>query len=297
MKEHQIGPIRFLPGPKKGKYPHCHSVYIEGAGVLIDPASDREQLERLRKEEGVRMVWLTHWHEDHMTHLDLFSDLPLWIGRQDAPPLADLETFLDWYGMDQPENVHLRDIWTLIMTKQFRFAPRTPDRLLNDGELIELDDIPVRVIHSPGHTPGHLAFWFPEQEAIFLGDYDLTPFGPWYGDRYSSISQTRNSAAVLREIPAATWFTCHETGIFQGDTQALWDQYLAVIDRRTEKLMDFITTPHTMEEIINQWIVYGKPREPKDFFIFGERAIMGKHLEMLMESGDVVCEGNCYKAL
>jgi len=301
MDEIKIGPIRMLPGPGKGKYPHCHSLYIEGAGVLIDPASDRERLVRLREEEDVSMVWLTHWHEDHFMHWDLFSDLPLWVGRQDAPPLMDIETFLDWYDMDLPANLHLRDMWQVILKEQFHFTPRMPDRLLDDGEMLEINGVRIQVIHSPGHTPGHLSFWFSDYEVMFLGDYDLTAFGPWYGDKYSSIEQTLASAEILRKYPAATWFTCHETGVFYGDTEKLWDQYLAVVDRREEKLLDYLKNPRssnrTMEDIISQWIVYGKPREPLDYFIFGERAIMGKHLEHLIESGHVAQDGEHFYAL
>jgi len=98
MKERCFGPIRFIPGENRGKYPFCHSLYIDGAGILIDPASDRDRLKGLRKDDGVRQVWLSHWHEDHFMHLDLFEDLPLLISEQDAPQLSDVELFLDGYG-------------------------------------------------------------------------------------------------------------------------------------------------------------------------------------------------------
>jgi glyoxylase-like metal-dependent hydrolase (beta-lactamase superfamily II) len=55
-----------LPAFKRHVKPFCHSLYIEGAGVLIDPASDRNRLKRLREESGVKTVWLSHWHEDHL---------------------------------------------------------------------------------------------------------------------------------------------------------------------------------------------------------------------------------------
>jgi hypothetical protein len=44
MCERRFAPVRFLPGPNRGKYPHCHCVYVEGAGLLIDPGADRERL-------------------------------------------------------------------------------------------------------------------------------------------------------------------------------------------------------------------------------------------------------------
>jgi glyoxylase-like metal-dependent hydrolase (beta-lactamase superfamily II) len=70
MHEQTFGPVRFIPGPNRGKYPYCHSIYVEGARILIDPAADRERLKRLRAEEGVDAVWLSHWHEDHFMHLE-----------------------------------------------------------------------------------------------------------------------------------------------------------------------------------------------------------------------------------
>jgi len=44
MKARCFGPIRFIPGENRGKYPFCHSLYIDGVGILIDPASDRDRL-------------------------------------------------------------------------------------------------------------------------------------------------------------------------------------------------------------------------------------------------------------
>jgi hypothetical protein len=49
-----------------------------------------------------------------------------------------------------------------------------------------------------------------------------------------------------------------------------------------------------MEEIVEAWIIYGRPREPKAFFKLGERGLMKKHLERLMKSGRVFQEGDRY---
>jgi glyoxylase-like metal-dependent hydrolase (beta-lactamase superfamily II) len=281
MNECSFGPVRFLPGPNRGKYPSCHSIYIEGAGVLIDPASDRERLLRLRREEGVQAVWLSHWHEDHITHLDLFEDLPLWVSAQDAPPLGDLEVFLDWYDMQGP----FRDQWRGIMTQQFHYRPRRPAGFLADGQVLQLGPVSVEVMAVPGHTPGSLAFLFREPQVLFLADYDLSSFGPWYGDLLSSIPQTIASVERLRRTPARAWLAGHETGVFTDAPAHLWEQYLGVIQQREARLLELLQQPRTKEEIIQAWIVYGRPREPRDFFYFSEWAIMKKHLERLEEQG------------
>ncbi len=292
MQEQSFGPIRFIPGPNRGKYPHCHSIYIEGARILIDPAADRTRLQRLRAEEGVDAVWLSHWHEDHFMHLDLFDDLPLAMHAADAPMLADMASFLDAYGIEAPE---MREHWRTLLTERFHFRPRRVERLLAAGEIIDLGALRVEVLHTPGHTPGHLAFRFLEPEVLFLGDYDLTAFGPWYGDRDSSIAQTVAAVRQLQATPAQSWLTGHETGVFEAAPPEVWDAYLAVIDARRQALLDLLATPCRMADIVNAWIVYRKPREPLAFYAHAEQALMGKHLQELLASGQVIEDGGYFR--
>lgn len=290
MEEKVFGPVRFIPGINRGKYPYCHSIYIESAKILIDPASDRERLKRLRDEEGVEQVWLSHWHEDHFMDLDLFDDLPLGIHPLDAPPLADVDTFLNAYDIQEQA---FRNSWRDIVTDMFHFRPRQPQISLEAGTR-KLGSLTMEIIHTPGHTPGHLCFFFPESGVLFLGDYDLTPFGPWYGDRESSIPDTIASVRKLETVPARIWLTCHETGVFETQPGHLWSDYLKVIDKREKKLLAFLNQPRSQEDIINAWTVYLKAREPQDFYRFAEWAIMRKHLEGLINAGRVVFEANRY---
>jgi hydroxyacylglutathione hydrolase len=291
MEEQTFGPIRFIPGDNRGRYPYCNSLYIEGAGVLIDPASNRDRLIRLRAEQDVKMVWLSHWHEDHFMHLDLFDDLPLWISPDDTPPLADIAIFLQWYGFSEEE----RRFWEPLIRDQFHFRPRRPARYLIGGETIKLGEISVDVIATPGHTPGHLAFLFHEPSVLFAGDYDLTRFGPWYGDLFSDIDGTRASIDRLRGIPVRIVLTGHESGIFEHPRSELWQRYGAVISERECKLLTVLEKPRSLEEIVDAWIIYGKPREPKAFFAFGERVHVIKHLDHLQKRGLVVGENGLYR--
>jgi glyoxylase-like metal-dependent hydrolase (beta-lactamase superfamily II) len=280
-----VGPLRFIPGKNRGRYPYCNSVYIEDAGILIDPASDREILTALRETKTVREIWLSHWHEDHFRHLDLFEDLPLRISERDLPPLTGIETFLDWYAMD---NAEYRAYWAAMVEDQFHYRIRKPRSFFEDHEIIDLDSLPVEVLPTPGHTPGHLAFYFREPKILFLGDYDLTAFGPWYGDLYSDIDQTIESLRLLQAFPAQTWLTGHETGVFTEPPGLLWKDYEKVIHEREHRLLDLLAVPRTLEEIVAACLVYGSPREPQAFFEFGERAIMKKHLEWLAKKGRIV---------
>jgi hydroxyacylglutathione hydrolase len=294
----RFGPVHFIPGAGRGKYPHSNSVYVEGAGILIDTGAGREACTALRDGPGVREVWLTHWHEDHIACLDLFEGLPLRQMKIEAEALAGVEHFLDWYGI---ENEAFRDYWRKSLVEDFHYRPRRATSYFTAGETIDLGACSVEIIPAPGHTPGSIALFFREPEVLFMADYDLTRFGPWYGDRDSSIESTIASLERLRRIPARVWLTSHEDGCFQGtpdEMATLFDNYLGVIDRREQKLVDYLEGgPRTMADVVGQCIVYRKPREPKAFFEWGEKAIMSKHLERLVRSGRVVCEGGHYRLI
>jgi glyoxylase-like metal-dependent hydrolase (beta-lactamase superfamily II) len=240
----------------------------------------------------VRAVWLSHWHEDHFMHLDLFDDLPLAMHAADAPFLENMETFFDGYGMTDPAT---RAAWKPLLKDVFHFRPRRPDILLQDNQTLSLRDVTVDVLHTPGHTPGHLSLFFREPEVLFLGDYDLTPFGPWYGDWLSSIARTQQSVRRLQQLPARAWLACHETGIFENAPPALWDGYLDVIRRRRDALLALLAEPRRMDDIVDAWIVYRRPREPLSFYRHAEQSLMAKHLEELMTAGRVVREDGRFR--
>jgi len=293
VEEQHLGPIWFIPGENQGKYPFCHSIYIDGAGILIDPGSNRERLVQLRESRGVKQVWLSHWHEDHFRNLDLFDSLPLWCSERTAPILADLELFMDAYGVEDES----RDYWRSYFIEQFHFKPRKATRRLKEGEMISLNTVTVEVIGTPGHTCGHLAFFFREPQVLFMGDYDLSNFGPWYADVYSSIEETMTSIGQLRNIPAQVWLTSHETGVFQDDPGRMWEKYLGVIVERERRLMSLIEEPKTLDDIVDAWIVYRKPLKPDAGIKFLEGAHMKKHLQRLINQGMVGMKGDRYQQL
>ncbi|MGB9618693.1 MAG: MBL fold metallo-hydrolase [Desulfomonilaceae bacterium] len=287
----RFGPVEFIPGKNFGRYPFCHSLFIRGdLKVVVDPGSDRKRLKDLIEHDGIDCVWLSHTHEDHFKDLDLFADCELWAPLHGAQSLQSLDNLFDAYGM-QPEE---RDIFREPMVSDFHFKPRNTDRFFSEEEVIDLGGVTVRVLPTPGHTAGHVSLFFPEPQVLFLGDYDLTPFGPYYGDVDSDIDATIASVNKLRGIEAKVWISSHEVGVFESDPGDKWDDYLRVIDQREAKLLDLLERPRTMDQIVDACIVYGKKREPAWFFTFGERMLMGKHLERLMRRGAVISEDGFY---
>ncbi|MBU2252620.1 MAG: hypothetical protein KKI04_04130, partial [Proteobacteria bacterium] len=67
------------------------------------------------------------------------------------------------------------------------------------------------------------------------------------------------------------------------------------IAEREKRLLDLLETPRTLKEIVEAWIIYKRPREPKAFFAFGERVLMKKHLEHLIRRDIVILEDERYR--
>lgn len=53
---------------------------------------------------------------------------------------------------------------------EYELFQGVPSRILDDGDIIELGGREIKVIHTPGHSPGHLCFWDNSNQFVFTGD-------------------------------------------------------------------------------------------------------------------------------
>ncbi|HEY5856791.1 MAG TPA: MBL fold metallo-hydrolase [Aldersonia sp.] len=129
-----------------------------GATLFIDAANEADRLTRLLAQEAPKpdLIVTTHQHPDHWQALEAvakFTGSPTAAHALDADPL-----------------------------------PVRPDRLLADGETVEIGDLKLDVIHLQGHTPGSVALALTDGDGrvhIFTGDC-LFPGG---------VGKTRDPAA------------------------------------------------------------------------------------------------------
>ena len=283
--------IWVVEGGKNGRYPYAHSLYVaDGGGYLVDAGSDPEEIERLRRENGIAAVVMTHYHEDHFTFLPRLPDTPVWSSAADAPALESLETLLAWYGVLKTE---WDAFYRKLFAEKFPFAPRKVARRIADGEELRFGKTRAVAVVAPGHTPGHLCLHFPDDGILFLGDYDLTTFGPWYGDAPCGIEAFRKSALRLAAIAADHHVVSHEGPVHRGPIGEKMLAYLAVIDRREEALREYIREPRTRAGIIARRLIYGPDRDGP-WFDYGEWALLSKHLDGMIARGEAALRDGAY---
>ena len=122
--------------------------------ALIDPAFETERILEKAGDSGYRITHIinTHVHSDHTAGNEAVkaaTDAKIFIHEQDAGQLVKLlnRTFSRVLGG--------------------KGSPK-PDVLLKDGDLIQIGDSSLKVLHTPGHTPGGICLY--TEGHIFTGD-------------------------------------------------------------------------------------------------------------------------------
>jgi hydroxyacylglutathione hydrolase len=140
--------------------PYGINVYVIG-DVLIDAATRHAGRRILRQLEGRRISAhaLTHAHPDHQGASKEVCEalgIPLWCGEDDADAMEQ--------GLVMERQP---DHWlNKAIEKAFLGPPHPVARRLREGDVVA----GFEVLHVPGHSAGHLAFWREADRALILGD-------------------------------------------------------------------------------------------------------------------------------
>lgn len=125
-----------------------------GKALLIDPAGDWKKIRTMIQSAGVAVeaIVLTHAHYDHANRVHearALTGAPLLVHEADAPLLQR------------------KSVLSLVTRWRIKLSP-PPDRLLAEGDVVEVGALRFEVIHTPGHTPGGICLRY--KKTMFTGD-------------------------------------------------------------------------------------------------------------------------------
>ena len=105
---------------------------------------------------GLIGLWLTHGHFDHFADhtvvKERFPNAQILIHKAEEP------------------KAQFPDLQTRMFGLPFRVAPLKADGYVSDGQQLKIGSIEVQVLHTPGHAPGHEAYYLPAENVLVGGD-------------------------------------------------------------------------------------------------------------------------------
>jgi len=270
----------FIQEPRGARFPYCHCLYFnDDIKLLIDTSCCAEDLKRLQAEKP-DIIINTHFHEDHIRFNKFFSQAEVWSHSLDAPAIRSIEKFKQFYGFARFKAEKLGDNFV----EEMDLKDCNVSRELKDGEIINTGKTTIRVVHTPGHTPGHCSFYLEEWGILFSSDIDLSSFGPWYGHLCSDIDDFIASIDKCIEINPRTIITSHK-GIITDDIRERLVVYRDKIYSREEKILSALQQPQTLDELAAQKIYYGPQVKSTPFIDFQEKMAIYNHLKRLQKHG------------
>ena len=123
---------------------NCYIICPEDSNeaFMIDPGYDEDEVLSALKEDNLKLkgILLTHYHSDHSGAVDGVLN-----------------------EADAPVYIHCLD-------KDIEACKAEPDVLLSDGDILELGNYHIRVMHTPGHSRGSACYYVLEDDIAFTGD-------------------------------------------------------------------------------------------------------------------------------
>ena len=137
---------------------NCYLLRRDGAdrAVIVDPGDEAPKLLGAIDSLGVQLdgILLTHTHFDHVgavAPIAKATGAEVWVPEVEKPVLADIMSFVPWAGFGPFES------WDA-------------EHTVAGGETLELGGFEIEVLSTPGHSPGHVTYSIPDEQAVFSGD-------------------------------------------------------------------------------------------------------------------------------
>lgn len=187
---------------------HCYLLNGEERSLLIDTGlgicNIYDEVKKLTDKPITAIA--THIHWDHIGGHKYFSDY------------YAHKAELDWLNGKFP--LSIKTIQEMVVdrcelpegydVKTYEFFQGTPTKVLQGGEVIDLGGRSVEVIHTPGHSPGHMCFYEADRGYLYTGDliYKDTLFA-----YYPSTDPKAYLASleIISALPAKRVFPAHHT--------------------------------------------------------------------------------------
>ncbi|RLI80182.1 hypothetical protein DRP07_09450 [Archaeoglobales archaeon] len=212
---------------------------------------------------------LTHHHIDHVG-VAIWKKVNAWMHPLEIPflklytdPYYFARPYIEWmrkYGIDMDL---VKPLTSLFKTKRVPESYSTGVKIEVKGKIMPLEDGEIingiKVIHTAGHSPGHLCFYLPEAKAMFSGDLVLsittTHVGYYPGYSTDPVGDQIKSLKKLLSYEIDTMYPAHEDIIKKPEERI--HELIRHYEERLEEIHSILDRPARVVEIASKvaWTV------------------------------------------
>lgn len=279
----QIGKnLAMIVGRNNGRFPSGNVFLVEDqTNAIIDTGCGSELLELIGNLVPVDCVINSHGHPDHSAGNFLFPEAPLHGPEEGSDSHGNLFALSQrFFAPDQ----QLAERWRPWITKMTGFGDRTPTHWFRDGQVFDFGDLKLTAFHTPGHTKDHYCFFDSDNGTLLSFDIDLTPFGPWYGNKESELGQFRDSVTRILDLKPRLVATSHSEPVFES-VEERFRSYSAVFDVRSDTILGLLSGGAQLEELVEAAPIYGRFPYAERLLRSFERRMISLHLQEMETAG------------
>lgn len=175
--------IARVPIPTPTLWPYqttnCYLIGNEKESILVDAGYDqpetKSELHKALLLSGMAQpssIYLTHYHPDH------------------APGVNQL---LDWEATIYCHQDEWKEIQSVI-------SPKHSLKVIDGKEPLQIDGHEVQVLHTPGHTRGHISLYIPSRKTLIAGDNIVAEGTSWIGPPDGDMTDFLETLSTIRKL-------------------------------------------------------------------------------------------------
>ena len=289
----------------------CNGILIKNknmGNILIDCNCFYEKEIKELTDDQIKAYFVSHVHLDHVYNLHFYEEFNPYVKIYCPIPENEyLKDFNNFVKDNGTLDFGIGDNFKKFAFEELKFKEIKTVIGFKPGKEFEFDNIHLKTIPIPGHSPAHTAFSIEDKneqkrKILFVADLGLTKMGAWYGFKYSNLNDVRESVKRIEKIYLNDDYIItsgHGPIIFEKQPQ-IFSDLLRKMDESENKLLNMFdpSNPKGLDDLIFKGLFFSenyiKPvkGDRESILFFFENNMIMSHITELVEKGKIIEVGN-----
>lgn len=272
--------IFLIRGEEGLDYYCCNSLLI--GDVLIDTGISNNYLTQIINEVQINKVIFTHWHEDHTAGSSLMKNCDFLCHLNGKQIIENKSSMKTYYGYEEYPSEKVIQYLSMYDLTDIQIT-----RTIKDNDVITMiENIPLKVIHTPGHASDLCCFYEENLKFAYLSDIAMPESGPWYGGMDSSLLDYEKSLERILKLDIHSAALSH-IGFLEekSEIKDIIHVQQNYIQKRDEQILSYLSekAPKSSKDLWKEKIIFTSNENYEQYLEYTEKIMIDKHFEKFLK--------------